>query len=157
MIVWTPERRALALASVARWQGTPHYNRIAICGVGVDCIKFVCEVLFDSGVLPRRDFTGYDLQSGLWTESNKLQDTILRCLNAVWVEDGFEFGDIFILKTGRRTAHCGFYTADGYIWHSLGNRCVTKSDFSFWRHEIRGMIRIKKEGFKLNPLSVRFD
>ena len=156
-MIWTPERRQLALESLNRWHGTPHRNRIAIRGVGVDCIKLVDEVFHDAGVFPRCNFTGYDLDSGMWGQSSKLQDALLKCLHAVWVEKDFEFGDIFILKTGKRSAHCGIYTDDGYVWHSLGHRSVTRSDFALWRHEILGMVRLVKPGFRLNPDNIRFD
>lgn len=156
-MIWTPERKRLALRSLSRWHGTPHHNRIAVRGVGVDCIKLVYEVLIDCGILDRVEFSGYDVDSGLWTESTKLQDTILRCLHSVWVEESFEFGDIFILKTGNRSAHCGLYTDDGNVWHALGNRCVTKSDFALWRHEIKGMVRVVAPGFRVNPATISFN
>lgn len=156
-MIWTPERQALAVASLNKWQGTPHKNRIAVVGVGVDCIKLVYEVLVDSNVLPRASFGGYDVDSGMWAESTLLQDTIMNCMFGRWVTSDFEFGDIFIMKTGKRSAHCGFYTADGYIWHALARRFVTRSDFVLWKREIVGMVRLEQIGFRTNPDNMRLD
>jgi len=157
MSVWTPDRINAARIEMEKWLGTPHVNRIAEVGVGVDCIKFVLAVFRSVGVIPHVDFYGYNLTAGMWKESTNLQDTMLRCLHAEWVTADYKFGDIFILRTGKRSAHCGIYTDDGYIWHALGGRCVTKSDFSVWKREIIGMVRVVKDGFKLDPRAIQFD
>lgn len=154
-MIWTPERRQLALASLARWHGTPHHNRICEIGVGVDCIKFVYAVLCESQIVPSCDFSGYDVNDGMWGESTRLQDTMMKVFHSVWIESDFQFGDVPILKNGKRSAHCGFYTADGYMWHSLGHRFVTKSDFGLWKREIRGMVRITETGFKIHPRNIK--
>ena len=140
-----------------RWLGTPHVNRISECGTGVDCIKFVLVVYRAAGIIPHTDFFGYDVTSGMWKESSKLQDAMRKCLHTEWVTDNFQFGDIFILKTGRRSAHCGLYSDDGYIWHALGGRCVTRSDFAVWKREVLGMVRIVKEGFRRDPKAIQFN
>lgn len=155
--VWTEERIRIAREEMKRWQGTPHANRIAIRGKGVDCIKFVMAVCCAAGIVPHTEFYGYDVTAGMWKESSALQETMLRCLHAEWVTDSFKFGDIFVLKTGRRSGHCGIYTADGFVWHALGKRCVTRSDYSLWRREIVGMVRIIKEGFRVDPRSITFN
>ena len=152
-MIWTPERQKLALESCDKWHGTPHRNRIAIPGVGVDCIKFVHEILYDSGVVPRVEYQGYDLEAGMWGPSDKLQHCILQCVNGEVVQEPYEFGDILLFKTGRRSAHCGFYVPD-YIWHSLAHRQVTKSDFPLWRKEIECGIRITSEGLKTSPANI---
>ena len=109
----------------------------------------------DAGILPKIDFSGYDVSDGMWGESTRLQDTFRRCLYCEWIDSDFQFGDIPILKNGKRSAHCGFYTADGFMWHSLGHRFVTKSDFGLWKHEVSGMIRIVREGLKINPNQIK--
>lgn len=110
-----------------------------------------------AGIIPHVEFSGYDVTSGMWKESSALQDTMMRCLYAEWITDGFQFGDVFLLKTGRRSAHCGIYTDDGSIWHALGRRCVTKSDFVLWKREIVGMVRVVKDGFRTDPKSIRLN
>lgn len=156
-MIWDEQRKEIARNALRRWHGTPYKNRIAVVGVGVDCINLVCEILYEAQVIPRASFSGYDTDLGMWAESTRLQDTMLRCLNAEWVTSDFEFGDIFIMKTGTRSAHCGFYSDDGYIWHSLSRRCVTRSDFSLWKREILGMVRIVKTGFRMSPNNMRFE
>jgi cell wall-associated NlpC family hydrolase len=157
MTVWTQGREALARLSLAKWHGTPHHNRIAVPGVGVDCIKFVYEVCYDSGVWPRVEFSGYDLQAGLGGPSTKLQETFLKAVFGEWVERDFQFGDVLIFTTGERSAHCGFHAGDGKLWHSLAGRRVTVSDECLWRHDLAGAVRLTGVGFKVNPQNFDFN
>lgn len=151
MTVWTQDRRELALLSLERWRGTPHRNRLAEPGVGIDCIKLVYRVCHEAGVFPSSDFNGYDTSSGMWKQSSKLQDTILQCVHGSFVDRGpWEFGDIAIFKTGNRSAHCGFI-AGRSLWHALANRCVTESDLALWEGEFAGAVRLSAAGFKASP------
>src|SRR5438045_9745250 len=70
-VLWTRARQQLAQESLARWYGTPHKDRIAIVGVGIDCINLCNEVLVDSGVVPRRPFPSYDLVEGQHSYSDR--------------------------------------------------------------------------------------
>ena len=151
-MIWTEERKEQARRCLSKWHGTPHFNRIAVPGVGIDCIQLVCEVLYDPGVLPRVKFSCYSTADGMWEESHRLRDVMLRCLHSEVVDkEAMEFGDVIITKTGKRSAHCGFYTADGHIWHALGSRFVTRSDLKIWKREIVYALRVVKEGFKVSP------
>lgn len=149
--VWTEQRIASARQSLAAWHGTPHHNRIAIRKVGVDCIKLVYKVIFEAGIFPDVDFHGYSVDDGMSGESTKLQETILHCCYGEVVFGDYEFGDIAIFKTGDRSAHCGFFSGDGYLWHSLARRCVTRSDFSLWRGAVVCAVRLTGEGFRVSP------
>lgn len=157
MSLWTDERREKALACCNKWHGTPHHNRIAVCGVGVDCIKLVNEILIDSEIIPRTEFVGYSLDDGMSGQSEKLQRMILACLHADWIADQSDvpyiFGDVLIFTNGSRSAHCGFCTG-GDVWHSLGNRSVTISPMALWRHQLQGAIRLTRTGFKRSPAAV---
>lgn len=157
-MIWTGERKITAHASLEAWKGTPHHNRIAIRGVGVDCIKFVCKIYSEAGIFPDIDFHGYSVDDGMWKESTRLQDTMLRCLHSEWVpsDQQFEFGDIAIFKTGDRSAHCGFVTGEDYVWHALGHRMVTKSDMCLWRRAIIGVVRVTQEGYIVRPDKLKF-
>lgn len=126
-------------------------NRLRVCGRGVDCVQFVYAVLEACQIVPVMSFDGYDTSAGLWKEDSGLERVMLEHFHAEWVESGFQFGDIFITKTGKQTAHCGFFDSDGHLWHALAGRCVTKSDFVLWRRGIKGMVRIVRPGLRKVP------
>lgn len=151
LTVWTPEVRAKAEASLLKWHGTPHHNRIAIPGVGVDCIQFVYEVLVDAGIIDRCHFSGYDLTAGMGSVSHSLKQMVKRSIHVIEVPKPAEFGDIAIFKTGRRSAHVAFYAGGDDLWHSLGHRQVIKSPFGQWSREIDCGLRITAPGFLVRP------
>lgn len=154
-LVWTPERQLLARASCLKWHGTPHRDRLAAVGQGVDCVNFVAQVLFDAGVIESPVLPTYTTSDGMWAESTRLQEAILACVRGQWVLDSFEFGDVLILKTGRRSAHCAFCAGD-YIWHALAGRFVTRSDLALWAKEVSGAVRLTAAGLKQSPRAATY-
>lgn len=149
--VWTDEARRKALAACDKWHGTPHKDRIAIVGVGIDCIKFLAEILMDAEIVDRVPFGSYTVQDGAFEVSTRLESVIE---TAFFVDsipvDEMTFGDVAVFTTGRRSAHIGWH--DGRdIWHALANRCVTHNDFKLWRRDIAKAYRITARGWKTNP------
>lgn len=152
-IIWTEERKTFALASCKKWHGTPHQNRIAILGVGIDCAQFVNEVLVDSGIIERQQFGGYNIAAGMHNVSDQLERVIVNCLNVRAIKTcEKQFGDIAIFKTGIRSGHLGFCD-DVFLWHALSGQSVTRSDFRIWRGEIEVLYRLTKIGLKNSPQS----
>lgn len=140
---------AKAKASCAKWRGTPHKNRIAEVGVGVDCIKFVHEVIVDSGIIPRQEFGGYSIHEGTFGMSDVLKNTLEAALNVERVEiENHAFGDIAVFKNGMMAGHCGFVT-ETHLWHALANKIVTPSQFNLWAHEIDFLFRVTEMGMKI--------
>ena len=159
-MIWTPERAALARASCQMWEGTPHVDRIAKVGVGVDCIKLVHEILVGAGVIEWREFTGYDVRAGMHSYSDRLRRILCHVLHCDCLPGNTEpllFGDVLVFTTGRRSGHVGFYEhigapeVAGYIWHALAGHWVTKSDIKLWRSEIDSVIRLTQVGWKNDP------
>lgn len=149
--IWTPDRKKTALATLGKWQSTPHRDRIAIPGVGIDCIQLVLQVLIDCEVIPAIVINGYDTTAGMHSHSDRLQRAFKSCMDLEDVPAGDpQFGDLAIFKTGNRSGHCGFIT-EGQIWHALARRSVTFSDYKLWRWEIETLLRIKAVGFTGNP------
>jgi len=155
--VWTgfqfslPERQKQALASCEKWLGVPHVNRVAVHPTGIDCIHFVHEVLIDSGVLPPADLGRYTLTDGTFNPSDYLKRVFLAaCYSEERHPGEAEFGDIVIFKTGKTSAHCGFYTPE-LVWHSLSGRAVIRSPWNHWKHEADCLVRIVHPGFKIEP------
>lgn len=146
-----PRVREKALASCQKWLGTPHVNRVAVPGVGIDCVHLVHEIMKDCDLLPEADLGRYTLMDGMYNPSDYLKRVFLTaCIAEELTIDRPEFGDIVIFKTGKVSAHCGFYTP-GFVWHSLSNRAVIKSAWSNWKHEAECLIRLTYPGFKIPP------
>jgi len=149
--IWTEEARQKAVACLHKWHGTPHKNRIAIVGVGIDCIKFLAEIVMDSGIVERVTFGSYTVEDGMFEASTRLQSVIETAFHVeiVSVEEMI-FGDVAVFTTGRRSAHVGFH--DGRdMWHALANRCVTHNDFKLWKHDIAVAYRFTAIGWKESP------
>jgi hypothetical protein len=158
MNIWTPERQALALGSLNKWHGTRHRDKLAIPGVGIDCINLITQVLFDAGIMEQRAFTGYRIDHGLHTVSTRLENAIEKALQVERLDnfqnsDNWAFGDIWIFRTGRRSGHCGFHEG-GRIWHSLAGHVVTWGDASTWRREIEAAYRLTGLGWMADPQHV---
>jgi len=151
-MIWDEARRQLLRQALERWRGTPHHNRLCERGVGVDCIRLVHAVLEETGVVPGASFGGYDTTAGMWKESSALQEMILKCVRGDWIPapGPWEFGDVVVLTTGRRSAHCGIIVGDK-VWHSLSGRCVTESDLVLWHKELAGAVRLRELGFLVRP------
>lgn len=154
-MIWTDERKALARASCQKWQDTPHRPRLAVVGVGIDCIQFLAEVISDSGIIPKSEFTGYVLEDGMFRSSRRLRDAISSCLDVEEINPKEnQFGDIAIFVNGNEAQHCGFLD-DAHVWHSLATRGVIRSKYSgVWRAGAQVLLRIKSEGFRVPPQSV---
>lgn len=147
-IIWTPERKELALKSCEKWRGTPHKNRMSVLGVGIDCIKFVNEVLADSGIIDLQQFGGYDIQEGMFGVSDVLKKAVENSLHCERVDvSKNQFGDIAVFRNGMMAGHCGFLD-ETHIWHSLAGHFVTRSGYRLWNHDIEFLFRITKTGLK---------
>lgn len=149
--IWTPQRRTLAAAEEAAWRGVPHVDRIAVEGVGIDCVQFVVKVLSKAGVVPWVDITGYSVKAGMFQPDDQLVRTIETCLHCERIDPmTAEFGAVAVFKTGHASAHCGVLD-DWSIWHTLAGKCVTRSDWSLWRHKCEALFRVTAVGFKADP------
>ena len=149
--VWTDDSRAKAIECLHKWHGTPHKNRIAVVGVGIDCIKLLAEILIDSNIVERISFGSYSVSDGQFEESTRLQSVIEHAFHVeqVAIADMI-FGDIPVFRTGNRSAHVGFM--DGRdVWHALANRSVTHNDWKLWRHDIAVAYRLTARGWKNSP------
>lgn len=155
-IIWTPDRRALAIASCQKWRGTPHKNRVAEIGVGIDCIKFVHEILVDSHIIDRQEFSNYPIQEGMFGKSDKLKNALAMALYAEpFPIETHQFGDIAVFKNGMMAGHVGFLD-DTHVWHSLAGKIVTKTQFNLWAHDMDFLLRINQLGLK-NPAQHAID
>jgi cell wall-associated NlpC family hydrolase len=150
--IWTNERKQIARTEAQRWIGTPHRDRIAIVGVGIDCINFVYEVLIAAEILERRTIGGYNTRIGYLEKTEKLKRAFKHCAHVKELPPGDpQFGDIVIFSEGKFSAHSGI-VIDGSIWHSLAQRTVTMSTFEEWQKHIDCLLRITEIGLKNEPM-----
>lgn len=153
-MIWTPERRKAALAAAERWHGTPHHDRMAEPGVGIDCMNLVVEILRGAGVLPQFDLPYYDTREGLFQWSDRLKFAFLKCGHCAEADKRVpEFGDVAVFKTIRVSGHCAFVTGPELI-HAIGNRQVTRSRYTAWQQRIDCLLRFTATGLKADPKTI---
>lgn len=149
---WTPERLALARIELEAWAGTPHRNRVAIKGQGVDCIRLVCQVLFAAGIVPEPPrFPYYDERLGVLRARNIIEDILVAHLHASSQDTSTpKPGDIIVCNCGRQTNHVGLYL-DGQMWHVPGKGMVGPEPWDTWAPRTQSLVRIHATGYKVQP------
>ncbi len=153
--IWTPERQAAARASCAKWAGTPHQNRLALPGEGIDCVRFVSEILKDAGIIDEARLPFYDERLGALRERNVIEDILTAYLHAEPLppDAPVEFGDLVVCQCGRQTNHVGIII-DGAMWHVPGRgRCGPASWENWWRRA-QSLVRITGTGYREDPASL---
>jgi len=149
--LWTPSARQKAILELRSWEGVRHVNRIAVPGVGIDCIHLVFRAYIAAGILPVRSLGRYDVNAGLFTRSDMMERVLLGSLHSKSLNpEAPEFGDIVVFQTGDRSAHCGFYE-DVHVWHSLSRQCVIRSPWRTWRRRAEKIVRVYRPGFRVEP------
>lgn len=147
-MIWTTDRIAAAQATLHKWHGTPHCDRAAVEGSGIDCAMLVNEILIDAGIVPRVEFPAYSTVDGSHNQSARLAKAIESLLHVQQVSiDAPEFGDIAVCRTGKASAHVMFIAGDR-IWHSLVNVGVTHGKYRVWKSHIAQLYRLTDFGFK---------
>lgn len=155
--MWTPERMNHARIACARWGGTPHRNRIAVPGQGIDCIRFVFEVLIASGAAPRFTLPAYNPNLGLLREVNIMGTLIADYMHAETLpaDAPLTFGDLLIFQCGEVSNHMGI-VIDGSVWHVPGKgRCGPAALSTITG--LQCIIRITEPGFKSDPSSLTWE
>ena len=149
----TSTQQTAALAEARRWLGTPHRNRMAKPGVGVDCLGFVRAILVATGTLPPFEFPFYDPSWGLGRASNIMERVLKLCTNVEIFPANHApaFGDLIIFAVGRQSNHVGIFL-DGAIWHVRTNGVVgpTHPDDDLTGH-IQSIATITAPGFTRRP------
>jgi hypothetical protein len=155
--LWTDERQDRARATCRKWGGTPHVNRLALVGEGIDCIHFVAEVLIDAGIIERKKLPFYDERLGSLRSHNIIEDLLLAHLHAERLPpDSPAFGDLVVTTVGRQTNHLGIYI-DGAMWHVPGKGRVGPEAWADWRPRVQGLVRITEPGYSSDPALLTWD
>lgn len=153
MSIWTTERQQVARATAGKWLGTPHKNRMAKPGVGIDCLGFLREVAVDTGVLPPFDLPFYNPSWGIGREFNVIERVLLDCCHSqrVKAHEEIEFGDVVVWTVGRQSNHVGI-VLDGAVWHVQARRhCQPDPINEAMMERLQAVVRLTGEGFLRRP------
>ena len=149
MTIWTDKRKDLALVEAERWRGVPHQPHMAEFPAGIDCIRYVNEIMVMAGVYERRPLPDYKADAGIETP-DLIETEMLKHFHVITLDlsHEVEFGDIAVFPPSvKRTVHCGFL--DGVnCYHAVGGHVVTKSRWQHWRHKAKLLIRFQQTGWK---------
>ena len=149
-MIWDQITRELALAEAERWRGVPHVDRASNFPTGIDCIHYVAEIMFACGVVERRDLPSYDTMVGIAKESDSMELAFFKAVHVESLDPKIhppQFGDVVLFKTGFTSAHCAFF-AGKHLYHSLANRCVTRSEWPHWKAKAESLIRFYEKGWR---------
>lgn len=156
---WTESEKQLARESCQKWAGTPHRNKIAVPGTGIDCIHFVFEVVSDAGILPRFKLPLYHGNLGVLRESN-VMETLCReysFAERVAAGEAPAFGDIAIFKCGEQSNHAGIVTDGGDVWHVPGKSAVGPADWKTVAKSLQCLMRFRARGLRQSIESLTWE
>jgi len=151
--LWTPEREAAAIAWCQAFAGTPHMQRRANPGRGIDCIRFAVGAIQAAGILPDFHWPQYPQTIGLGQATNWMADAILRHTHshsiapADWIAST---GDLGIFRVGRQSNHIGVVVA-GRFWHVTTGRPVHHCSPDTVRGHLQEIIRLDAAGLTSQP------
>lgn len=108
------------------WKGTPNRPRMAMKGVGADCVNFVHTACYNIGALPMIHFPKYVTRGGGPETLTLMRDVILsiRNIRAVWAEgmdanpiDLVRRGDMVVISSGKALHHLIIVEEPPRVWH----------------------------------------
>ena len=156
MMIWTEARKQSARDAAERFRGTPHRNRIAIPGVGVDCIFLALEIYWAAGIIPRCGVPQYSPALGILRTRNVARDIFMRCayFEDVGRNPELGFGDLIIFAVGRVANHVGVMI-DGACVHSAARVGVLwTTPTAGFCDKIETVLRSRAEGLRCDPASI---
>lgn len=156
-MIWTPARQATARATAEKWAGTPHRDRMAKVGVGIDCLYLMREIAVDAGILPAWDFPYYHPGWGVGRQFNIIERIFTKCCHVERAtteeinEGRLQFGDILVFRVGRQSNHVGM-AMDGRCFHSQARHLVTFTPLAEpVIDRLQSVLRFTDAGFKMRP------
>lgn len=156
---WHQEARDAALAEANRWHGTPHANRIAKVGTGIDCLGFIREIAVAAGVLPAYKMPYYDPAWGVGRTFNVIERVLVSTCHATRHDpsDGLAFGDVVIFSVGRQSNHVGIIL-DGELWHCQASSTVQPEPITdSLLAQLQSVVRLTAAGFRRRPEDITTD
>lgn len=154
---WTPEAEAAALTTCENFRNTPHMQRRAIPGRGVDCVQFVVAVLQGAGIVPPFTWPQYRQDIGFRIQRNQLGDLMAEVFHADAVPvEGWvpRTGDVGIFRCGRTSNHCGIFVA-GRFWHVTTTSPVHDCNVRVVVGSLQEVVRFTKAGLRGQPENLK--
>jgi hypothetical protein len=128
----------------------PYGKRLAIAGRAVDCVGALRVILVAAGVVDKHPLGFYNVRDGLYAPSDKLVQALRECLHVEDATGDPQFGEVWVMKTGDRSAHVGF-AAPPYLWHSPASGCFTKTPLALKLAHVATRLRLTGVGWKSLP------
>lgn len=153
---FTPDKHPQLQSALETWDGTPFAQGVAVLGVGVDCVRFVCEVYAACGVdiSPVGEIPRYSLAWGTIHEDSRVLSWLLgdaqarRRLQPVDPEEPWLPGDLLGITRHRSCNHLGIVGPGNpqQIWHvAIPAGVVHEDEVNFRRSGcVRAVFRLKK-------------
>ena len=120
--------RLIALENIASsWVGTPFALGASVRGAGVDCVRFVAEVLRECGQISGYEFPAYTIDGGSHLDRSLVEEwlrphPLFRELSGGPAD--LLPGDVLEFRIGRGVEHhVGLFAGwpSGNLWSSMGN------------------------------------
>lgn len=107
------------------WMGTPFMLNAAVRGAGVDCVRFVAEVMKECGQLPHYEFPHYTIDGGDHLKASLVEQWLRPhpLFTGIALDQLRYPGDVMEFRVGRGvTHHVGLYMGDAFqrIWSAAG-------------------------------------
>lgn len=152
---WTDEQREAIRAVATKFEGTPHRDRIAIPGIGVDCIMLAIEIYRAAGIFPEFTIPQYKTNHGIFRDHNILSVLFrdFAHFRQVGVPE-IDFGDTLVFRVGRYSNHVGV-VVDGKCVHSIARTGVVCSTMTpGFLKKVEAVMRPERPGLKADPQTI---
>ena len=152
---WNATRAKLAVLEATSWLGTPHRDRIAIKGKGIDCLNLMREIYVAAGILPRFKFPYYNTRLGVGLDYNVMEWAAGEVFYTTKVTNSqYRLGDLVIFRVGHQSNHVAVLLDAGQIYHSASGCGVRTDHLEVVEDEIQSVLRFTSTGIKRNPETV---
>ena len=120
------------------WKGTPYMTGQQICGVGVDCVRFVCAVLDDLYGMRRQgvEHMPYDTCLHNPEGARRVMKKVLSRYDHETLNTfrSVEPGDILMVGVNGAPGHAMIIGKRNQLWHQSGKSVVmTSAIFPVWK------------------------
>lgn len=160
-MIWTPERIQAAEEAFAYWEHTPHRDRMAKQGIGIDCLELMKAATIAAGITPPFVMPYYRPSWGLGRAVNVIEPCLLHCFHCETVPAAEEpvLGDLLVWRVGRQSNHVGivWYRAGVLgVWHTHIKKGVEFVPLPLEQMLIyrQSFVRFTATGFKADPATI---
>ena len=147
-MILTPEDEVRILEECEVGRGTPHRNRIAKPGVGVDCIKFVLLVMMRAGTIKGLKIPKYPVNVGRRGAEEILIKNIERHLHVERIDPTkARTGDFAIFEARLSCNHVGLVVGPD-LWQVLTGAAAEPYPYKEWVKYMHVLLRLTRREAK---------